>query len=242
MVCLVIIGDNMYSFIVEKVGVTYDKHKKYKILIDKILSGFYPDRIFYEGMPWVRKQKFDEGEGDISIINKAIGNLTIIGWLFRTFKFETFSHLIDFVRKNKRELFHYDGKYFKEVLAILINTAKKGDKNEELAMKYIINLLDIKCIKSEIKQTSVCSREDVIDGIDLILTAQNREWYIQVKPLTSFILNGNYYKIKGSGKIKLYKKIHYYIFVNDKEYLFFSNLGIKIKNGDLYIPSKNLNN
>lgn len=211
-------------------------------MISNILKELYPDRILHEGFYFVRKQDFDLGEGDISIINKSIGNITILKWMYRTFRFESFPHLLNFVEKNKKELYLKDGKYFNEILEILRNTEKKGRENELLAMNYISDLMKIKSVDFEIKQTSICSREDVIDGIDLILTNKGKDFYIQVKPLVSYKLNGSIYEIKSSGKLKEYKKIHYYVFVNSKEYLLFTNLGVKIKNGDVYIAAKNLKN
>ena len=235
-----------YAFILESVGkklkVSYDKHRRYKSLVSKILSEIYSDRILHSGIKYVRKQKFDTGEGDISILNKAIGNITILKWLYKTFLFESFPHLLNFVEKNKKELFCFDGKYFNEVFAILQNTENKGRENEELAIKYINNLMQIKGIKSEIKQTGVCSREDVIDGIDLILNSMDKNYFIQVKPLVSYKKKDNYFEIKSSGKLKNYPIVNYFIFVNDKEYLLFANRDIRIVNGEVYAPLRDLKN
>lgn len=230
-----------FAFILESAGeklkVSHDKHRRYKFTIDKILSELYPDRHPYGNILYVKKQPFDIGDGDISIINKAIGNITILKWMFKTFLFKSFLDLLSFVDKNKKDLFLSTGKYFKDILAILRNTENKGRENEIFAINYLNELMISKDIKCKIRQTDICSREDVIDGIDLILST-DKDWFIQVKPLVSFKLKGNYYEIKSSGKLKNYSKVHYFIFVNEKEYLLFTNRGIKIVNGDVYAPLK----
>lgn len=234
-----------FAFILESAGekllVSYDKHRRYKYLVDKILSELYPDRHSYAGMFYVKKQPFDLGDGDISIINKSIGNITILKWMYKYFLFKSFLDLLNFVEKNKKEIFLSTGKYFNEILNILRVTENKGRENEQRAIKYISDLMKSKGYKFEIKQTDICSREDVIDGIDLILKI-NKEFYIQVKPLTSYKIKGYYYEIKSGGKLKNYSKVHYFIFVNDKECLLFANRGIKILNGDVYAPIKYLKN
>lgn len=226
----------------EKLKVSYDKHRRYKNLINKILSEIYPDRILYSGFEYVKKQSFDIGDGDISIINKSIGNITILKWLYKTFLFKSFPHLLNFVETNSKELFLPTGKYFKEIIAILRNTENKGRENEEYAMKYINSLMCKKNIKFELKQTGICSREDIIDGIDLVLNSSSKDYYIQVKPLISFKKNKGIFKIKSGGKLKNYSKVHYFIFVNNKECLLFINRDIKIINGDVYVPFKSLKN
>jgi hypothetical protein len=229
-----------YAFIIEGNSVSKKDHARYKNLIDKILSGFYPDRIFLNGIYWVQRQEFDNKRSYVSILNKAIGNLTIITWLFREFKFDSFNDLIKFVRNNKKDLFKQGGLYFDNVLAILKISEKKGIKNEKKALKYIKTYLKLKKIEYKIRRTPIYSKADVIDGIDIVITIRDKEYYVQVKPLKSYKIKDGNYLIISSGKIKKYD-IHYYIFVSDDgECLFFSNTNLEVKNGYITVPEKDL--
>ena len=60
------------------------------------------------------------------------------------------------------------------------------------------------------------------------------------KNTKSYMIKNCLYEIVSSGKIKKYKNIHYYIFVNNNECLFFSNKNLKVKDGNIYIPEKDL--
>ena len=67
-----------YSFTIDNWGVTYEKHNQYKRLISETLSELYPDRVFIDGFYYVLAQEFDNEGSYVSIINKAIGNITLI--------------------------------------------------------------------------------------------------------------------------------------------------------------------
>jgi hypothetical protein len=231
-----------YAFILErkdhKMSITYGMHRKYKIRMRKILLELYSSRIFFDDILYIGKQKFDNDDNFISIINKCIGNISIINWMYRNFNCNTFSDVIYFLKNNKRDLLLPDGKYFKNILDILINCENKGSENEIKAISYLKKTFKNKDIR--IKQTGFCSKEDVVDGIDLIVYYKNKEFYVQVKPLISFKEVGELFKIKSKGKIKIYNKIHYYIFVNKNKCLLFHNRNVSIKNNELYFPKNNI--
>ena len=230
-----------YSFIIKnKFGVKYSEHRKYKKLISKILFEFYSDKILLNGFLYVCKQSFDKKESHFSIINKSVGNITVILWIVNQFNINTFNELIEFVSNNKHNIFKTGGIYFDNLLAILKISERKGIKNEKKAIKILSNYLNGKNIDFKIKQTPLYSNEDVILGIDIILSINNKDWYVQVKPLKNFKVKNGYYKIVSSGKIKKYNNIHYYIFIKDKEHLLFSNTNLKIKNGIIYVPEKDI--
>ena len=229
---------NNYSFALKNFNVTNEEHSKYKKLVSNILFEFYPDPITIDNFDWIPSQEFDNKGSDISIINKAIGNLTIINWMINTFDFKTFDELISFVENNKLSLFKTSGIYFNELHDILKISERKGIKNEKKAIKYIKLYLKSKSLKFKIKRTPLCSRQDVIEGIDIIITIDNKEWYVQVKPLKSYTI-GDTYEIISSGKIKKYN-IHYYIFVNEDECVFVSNRNLEVINGVVYVPKENL--
>lgn len=230
---------NKYSFTVGNIGITHIKHSKYKNLIEEILSELYPDRISLYGRDYVAAQDFDNRGAVISIINRAIGNITVFKWIMTNFNFSSFEELYSFVENNKIDLFKPQGLYFNNLLDILKISERKGIRNEKKAIKHIKNYLKLKHIDFRIRQTPICSIEDVFLGIDLIITIDGKEWFVQVKPLLSYI-SGETYEIISSGKIKKYDNIHYYIFVNENECLLFGNKSLEVINGIIYVSEKSL--
>jgi hypothetical protein len=230
---------NKYSFTIGNMGVTHIKHSKYKRLIDNILSELYPDRIFVDGGLYVTAQDFDNKGAYVSIINRAIGNITIIKWLVQDFNFNTFDELISFVENSKIDLFKQGGLYFNSLLEILNSSERKGIRNEKKAIKYIKHYLKTKKFNFRIRQTPLYSKEDVFEGKDLIITINQVDWFVQVKPLVSYTA-GETYQVISSGKIKKYDYIHYYIFVNDKECILFGNRNLDVINGIVYVSEKSL--
>ena len=69
----------------------------------------------------------------------------------------------------------------------------------------------------------------------------NKEWYVQVKPLKYFT-EGDTYEIHSAGKIKKYNNIHYYIFINDDKILLFKNIDLNVNDGIIYVPKSSLVN
>jgi galactitol-specific phosphotransferase system IIB component len=232
---------NEYSFKLNKFGVTHQQHRLYKNIIDETLSEIYPDKVSFDGVYYIVKQNFDKKGADISIVNRAIGNIALVEWIVRNFNLNSFDELIEFIRKHKISLFKAHEIYFDAVLQILKRSERKGLKNEKKAIQHIKSYLNNKNIEFKIRQTPLYSKQDVIDGIDIILTINNKEWYVQVKPLRSYII-GETYEVISSGKIKKYNNIHYYIFVNSKECLLVANKDLLVKNGLVYVSEKSIKN
>lgn len=236
-----------FTFFIEKnngkkIFFTESQHKKYKKLIKKILSKIYGLSINIDGYLYVKPQKFDSKDAYVSIINKAIGNISLIKHIINKFNINSNNELIKFVRKNKYKLFKSNNSYFDDILQVLKNSEQKGIQNEIKAQSYITEYLDSKNIDFDIRQTDICSYLDVIEGVDLIINIKNSDWYVQVKPLVSYQKKDSYYEIISKGKIKKYNNIHYYIFVNDNECLLFSNKGLIVENYIIYVPEINLKN
>jgi hypothetical protein len=233
-----------YAFIFESHSrtcrITYDRHKIYKKLIDQILGELYPGRIDIDGLFYVTAQEFDTEGSYTSIINKAIGNITVFISMVNNYNINSFEELIEFIKNNKLDLFKQGGIYFDNILQILKISERKGKRNEIKAIQHIESYLISKNYEFTIKQTPALSKLDVINGIDLIIYVNNREYYAQIKPLKSYVRRDDTYEIISSGKIKKYDDIHFYIFVNDDKCLLFTNPNLEVINGIIYVPKENL--
>lgn len=230
---------NKYSFAINEFRLTHEEHFEYKRLINDILYEIYGLDICIDGVYYVAAQDFDNPGSYISALNKAVGNITLIKWLVKTFDIKSKNDLISKVQNSKYSLFKTGEIYFDAVYQIIKNTENKGIENEKKALEHIKSYLEIKNFDFNIRFTELCSRQDVIDGIDIIITIANKEWYVQVKPLVNYI-EGEVYEIHSSGKIKKYNNIHYYIFLNDDKILFFRNKELKVENGIIYVAKNSL--
>lgn len=231
-----------YSFTFYNWCVTHENHFKYKKLISKILFELYTNQIEIDNFCRVPAQDFDDEGSYISILNNAIGNITLFKSIVIHNNILTFDELIEFIENNKIDLFKQGGVYFDNTLQVLKISERKGIKNEKKAIKHIKKYLKSKNIDFKIRQTPLNSALDVIEGIDIIITINDMDWYVQVKPLKYYFVKNDIYEIISSGKIKKYNNIHYYIFVDEKEILFFSNNNLEVIDGIIYVPKINLKN
>ena len=152
--------------------------------------------------------------------------------------------LFNFIKNNLFDLFNVNGKYFKYVYNLLLNTSFKGKnyenrsflKFEEIARK---KGKDIKVV--EPKDID----EDVFGGIDGIFYYNDKRYNIQVKPLhpsygiqESFKRPG-YYIAFCEGMLKELKT-DYVILINKNEIWIFRCNGIKVHDRYFMIPKENL--
>lgn len=219
--------------------ITEEEHYRYKKLISNILGEVYK-RDYINNRYFVPNQKFDIQDDRVSIINKSIGNTTLIKSFCKNYNLNSFDELYSFINENKKECFLEGGKYFKEVHNVLVNCNKKGQSNTDLAINFIDAFLKRKNLNFKIYQTPPISDLDIYDGIDLVLRINDKLYNVQVKPLVSYEIINNEYKIISSGKLKEYEKVHLFIFVNEREQLFFKTKNLRIIDGIVYVPSENL--
>lgn len=148
--------------------------------------------------------------------------------------------LFNFIKENGKDLFHPTGKYFNLVYRLLENTSKKGSSFEDKAFTFFKNALKQKR-GVDIVITNPTTEQDIA-GIDGIFMYNNKQFTIQVKPLSymeSYKKDPSKYIVFCDGVLKNLKT-DYLIASNDKENHIFKSSGITAHGSYFLIPKVNL--
>jgi hypothetical protein len=227
-----------------KFSITREQLNYYKSEVNKILQDLYRgDLITEDGFgTFVKPQSFEPTPNrHISILNKVNTNLKYLSYLANSFNLNTIGEVISFINENRSELFTKDGKYISNLLKIIRGTEIEGERNENLASRYIKSLIkEKKNVEVNPIISPVSSRKDLIDGIDIEFQIGNsRSYTCQVKPLKGRKDNEGTITISSSGLIKEYN-VDYICFADHRSnrVLLFKNRGFRIVgNGEVSFPS-----
>ena len=142
------------------------------------------------------------------------------------------------------ELFHPRGKHFRFVYALLESASKRGDAAEEQAFRFVEEMARKKGLQVQVLKASEIE-DDVFRGVDGFFTYNDRNFTIQVKPLSENYPdpiqedteNPTMYFARCSGFVGNIKTD--YLVLHDRRrsvcYLF-QNKGMIPKSGGLLIP------
>ena len=230
-----------------KFEITEDQFRHYKNFIINILNQqLYSSHLEeIKGLGFfVKALKDDATEGrDFTIFNKCNTNITLLRWIVNLSKCETFDELRGFIYNNKRALFIEGGQYFDQVRKILVSTETQGNLNEKFAADYIKFIVK-KNLNIDITPTTSVpmSKDDMIYGIDIKFTINNKEYTCQVKPLVNYHEKDETFIIQSSGRIKPYKTDYLaFVDISDKKTILVRNSAefqkkITILNDKILVP------
>ena len=240
---------NKFSLIKEninlgKFSITHDEFKTYMREVDSIKNSMYPDEIEeVEGLKLLKALPYEKKNGrDYSILNKVNTNRLLMTRFIQNYNVGSFKELIDFIKKNKDNIFRQDGSMFQLVWNTIRQTEKAGEENEELVAKYIKSLAkSVYGEDIEVKREVTSSYNDLILGIDITFTLNSKEYTCQVKPLKNINFRGNDIIVSSSGRIKKYNT-NYIAFSNAKsnEVLLFRGTNVKISGDSFIFPKTDL--
>ena len=176
----------------------------------------------------------------ISILNKVNTNLRYLSYLVDNFELNSIDKVINFINDKKDDLFSKNGKYLPHLVSLIRSTEQVGERNEELASRYIKSII-LEKTNTVVNPiiSPISSKKDLVDGIDIEFQIESsRKYTCQVKPFKSRRDSGNFVVITSSGLIKEYK-VDYLCFSDyrtNKVFLF-KNRGYKILgNGEIEFP------
>jgi len=152
-------------------------------------------------------------------INKMVNNYTI----FKRFIIdnqitdeETFYSLII---SNFDDIYHYNGDFFKRnSLPILINTTRKGNINEKRSIDKFEQIVRDKGFNITVKAPTI---EEDIRGIDGKFSYIDKDYTLQIKPFSSFVVEGDVFKAKSDGSLSL--GVDYLILYREDDYIILKN-------------------
>jgi hypothetical protein len=136
----------------------------------------------------------------------------------------------------KDRIFNVNSPTFKKIMDVITGSNTKGQKNEDNVIKILKSIygdINVKPIGA------LGSKEDALLGIDCIVTINGKDYSIQIKPFGEIIDEGEYYRMKETGKTKKYNTDVLAFIKGDTIYLFNNNES-KIDQGDFYLPKSSL--
>lgn len=117
---------------------------------------------------------------------------------------------------------------FQNVMSILERTHKLGEEREEKTMKILKKKFGEENVQ---KIGGIGSKEDMISGIDLIITDGDEKYSAQVKPMSSMETKDGVITVYGTGGVKKYTT-DWIIFTTKDLIHVFENDNTKIINGN----------
>ena len=230
------------------IALTKEERQEINRIMDAGLREIYNVRKFYQGN--VTLEGIDI---KYEIISKAVNNRFLLKKIVSDDRKEIVTNintkeaLFDFVKENISELLHPKGKYFKAVYTLLENTSFKGDRAEIIAFKHIEEMGKKKALQIQVLKPRKVE-DDVYGGVDGFFIYNDREFTIQVKPLSSKInpsiqdyrKDSNYLLTFVDGFIKeIYTD--YLVLVDNRtnECFLYQARGIQVGSNYYIIPKKN---
>ena len=156
-------------------------------IIESALRQIYGIEGFYKGTLVV-----DGVEVFYEYMSKAVNNRLLLRKIVYDDRgdikadIKTKEDLFAFVKENTRELLHPRGRYFPSVYSMLEAATRKGDLGEDKAFAHVEEIARKKGMQIQVlKPRDV--EEDVYGGVDGFFTYNDRNFTLQVKPLSENI-------------------------------------------------------
>jgi hypothetical protein len=141
------------------------------------------------------------------------------------------------IYEHKSRIFDTNSATFQTIMFVLGQTHAWGQKREDNTIVLLKKQFGEKNVKPIGK---LGSTQDMVGGIDTIITINGSEVTAQIKPFTHLITEDNVTHVMGAGNVKKYKTDWLIFSKNNKEILVFENHNSKIINGNFVFPEENL--
>lgn len=141
------------------------------------------------------------------------------------------------INEFKFRIFDINSKTFQSLMMVLNQTHNWGQKREDNTIVLLKKQFGEQNVKPIGK---LGSTQDMVGGIDTIITINGSEITAQIKPFTHLIGEQNLTFVMGAGNVKKYKTDWLIFSKNDKEILVFDNKNSKIVDGNFVFNKENL--
>lgn len=167
-------------------GIALNKQERQEMcrILESGLKEIYNVRKFYQGMVEV------EGVSvRYEIIAKSVNNRLLLKKLVWDERKEIITNvrskedLFEFVKENIEELLRPTGRYFNAVYSLLKATSYVGDRAEGIAFRQIEEIGKKKGLQIQVLKPREVA-DDVYGGVDGFFVYNDREFTIQIKPLS----------------------------------------------------------
>jgi hypothetical protein len=141
------------------------------------------------------------------------------------------------IYEHKNRIFDTNSSTFQTIMFVLGQTHAWGQKREDNTIVLLKKQFGEKNVKPIGK---LGSTQDMVGGIDTIITINGSEVTAQIKPFTHLIGEENLTFVMGAGNVKKYKTDWLIFSKNNKEILVFDNKNSKIVDGNFVFNKENL--
>jgi len=228
-------------------GIALNKSERQEMcrIIEAAVKQIYNVKTFYHGIIEV-----DGVPVEYEYMSKAVNNILLLRRLVydRTGELstgiQTKEDLFRFVKANTTELFHPRGRHFRFVYALLESATKRGDAGEEQAFRFVEEMARKKGLQVRVLKTRGVG-EDVFGGVDGFFTYNDRNFTIQVKPLSDnyaepiqeYGKDPTMYVVYCSGFVGSIKTDYLVLYDRRRSVCYlFQNKGLQARPGGLLIP------
>lgn len=196
------------------VGGVYDLEGKGRSVINKMNTNY---SCYCVLMKDINQFLFKAGSEPISVISETPMKQIV----------ET-KRMMGIVDRLGERIFSPTSLTFQNVMSILERTHKLGEEREEKTMKILKKKFGEENVQ---KIGGIGSKEDMISGIDLIITDGDEKYSAQVKPMSSMETKDGVITVYGTGGVKKYTT-DWMIFTTKDLIYVFENDNTKIINGN----------
>jgi hypothetical protein len=142
-----------------------------------------------------------------------------------------------FIYDYKDRIFNTNSSTFQTIMSVLGQTHAMGQKREDNTIVLLKKQFGEQNVKPIGKLGSI---QDMVGGIDTIITINGSEVTAQIKPFTHLISEENSTFVMGAGNVKKYNTDWLIFSKNNKEILVFDNKNSKIVDGNFVFNKQNL--
>lgn len=144
--------------------------------------------------------------------------------------------MVDIIYDLGDRIFNENSNTYKNIMSIIERTHNLGEKREN----FVLVKLQKKFGNDNVKKIGgIGSKEDMVLGIDIIVTVNGEKLSAQVKPITSMLKEDEKITVLGAGGVKMYQT-DWMIFTKGTEIYIFDNDNTQIIGGDYVFPESAL--
>lgn len=169
------------------------------------------------------------------LLKQGVKEISLVGETPKI-QLEETKRMVQIIDRLGERIFSPTSLTFKNLMSILTLTDRLGEEREIKTM----NILKKKFGENNVlKIGGIGSRDDMIKGVDLIITYNNEKYSAQVKPMSTIQTNDDTITVLGSGGVKQYTT-DWLVFTKKDQVYIFDNENTKIIDGNFTFDKKNL--
>jgi len=206
----------------ENLAGVYDLERTGRSVINKLNTHYFGFCILLKD---VNKVLRHEGKPEIKIVG-----------LTPSEQIQNVKRFTELIKQYKDRIFNKNSTTLKKIMEVVAGSDKIGNKNEEnsaIILKKFYGDKNVKII------AGLGNVNDALSGVDCIVTINGKDYTLQIKPVGQIVEEGDYFRMKDTGRAKHYDTDVLAFIKGDTLYLF-NNSKAEMDKGDFYLPKSSL--